>query len=352
MKIFMIPRNHEYINRVVGGMKRRGVEVVLLKPFHYSTPSNLLRMLMERGRGCDLVHVHWLYIFPHRLVMEFFSSWTRMLGIKVIWEVHNILPHNWTESDRTISRRFVERADGLILHDRQDLDRIRELLCIDPVKPHVVAPHGNFIGSYRNDMTRDAARSKLGIGMDEKVLLCFGFIRKNRGYEYLMDALERTEGISLVIAGRIEDKDVHREIVRRADGNPGVRIFTGWIPDDDVQLYFNACDVVVLPYTEITTSGVLPLAYSFGKPVITTSIGGMNNMVTRKTGRVVPPKDSARLAEAIRGIFCENTEEMGKFAFLFAEENLSWDRNIDAMIDLYGRVRGESRPNGATGNRR
>jgi beta-1,4-mannosyltransferase len=338
MKIFMIPKNHEYINKLTRGLERIGVEVMLLKPFHYSSMTNLFKLIRYGGRGYNLIHVHWLYIFPHRLVMKLFTRLTRLLGVKVVWEVHNILPHGWREIDRKISREFLENADGLILHSRQDLERIRESLGVDPGQPYIVVPHGNFIGSYRNDIGREAARNRLQIDPGENVLLCFGFIRKNRGYECLLDAMERVGNIALVIAGRIEDKDVYQEIVRRAKDNPKVRLFTGWIPDDDIQVYFNACDVVVLPYTEITTSGVVPLAYSFGKPVITTSIGGMTEIVSEETGKLVPPGDSDRLALAIREIFGEDYEKKGKFAYRFAEENLSWDRNIEAMVGLYGLV--------------
>lgn len=339
MKIFMIPRNHEYVNRLTRGLEGKGVEVIRLKPFHYSSIGNLIKMIRHGRRGFDLIHVHWLYIFPHRLVMKFFTGLTRRLGVKIVWEVHNILPHRCREIDRRISREFLENTDGLILHSRGDLDRIRETLDVDPRQPYIVVPHANFIGSYRNDIDRLAARTRLQIRPGEKVLLCFGFIRKNRGYECLLDAMERTENAILVIAGRIEDKEVHQEIVRRTKDNPKVRLFTGWIPDDDIQVYFNACDVVVLPYTEITTSGVVPLAYSFMKPVITTSIGGMKEIVTPETGKVVPPGDAGRLADAIRAIFLEDYENMGKFAYRFAEENLSWERNIDSMIRFYDRVR-------------
>ena len=338
MKIFMIPKNHEYVNKLTRGLERKGVEVMQLKPFHYSSLTNLFKLFLYRGRGFNLIHVHWLYIFPHRLVMKFFTRLIRLLGVKVVWEVHNILPHGWREIDRKISREFLVNADGLILHSRQDLERIRESLGVDPGQPYIVVPHGNFIGSYRNGIGREAARHRLQIDAVEKVLLCFGFIRKNRGYDCLLDAMERVENIALIIAGRIEDKDVYQKIVRRAKDNPRVRLFTGWIPDDDIQVYFNACDVVVLPYTEITTSGVVPLAYSFSRPVITTSIGGMTEIVSEETGKLVPPGDADRLAQAIQEIFGEDYEKMGKFAYRFAEEKLSWERNIESMMGLYEMV--------------
>jgi len=340
MKVFMIPRNHEYINRLTRGLEGKGVEVIRLKPFHYSSLNNLAKIIWYGGRrGYDLIHVHWLYIFPHYLVMKFFTRLTRFLGIKIVWEVHNILPHRYREIDRKISREFLRSASGLILHSREDLERIRETLGVDPHQPCIVMSHGNFIGSYKNDIDRETARSRLHIGSREKVLLCFGFIRKNRGYEYLIDAMERTEGISLIIAGKIEDKDVYREIVHRTRDNPKVRIYTGWIPDDEVQLYFNACDVVILPYTKITTSGVVPLAYSFSKPVITTSIGGMKDIVNQETGVIVPVGDSVRLSEAINAIFREDYKKMGKSAYLYAERNMSWDRNVEAMHDFYEKIR-------------
>lgn len=334
----MIPRNHEYVNKLRHHLRSKGVTVVLLKPFHYSSLNNILKIIYHRIKGSRIIHVHWLYIFPHELVMRCFCVFAESMNMKIIWEVHNILPHGYKEIDRTISRTFFHRADGIVFHSHEDVGRIKDLLGVDSDKPYIVMPHGNFIGSYRNDTEKQAARSLLQIDPGAKVLLCFGFLRKNRGYDCLLDAVERIRNVILILAGRVEDKEVHRELVRRTKDQPNVRLYTGWIPNDDVQIYFNACDVVVLPYSEITTSGVAPLAYSFKRPVITTSIGGMKEIVTEETGMIVPPKDPRALAAAIESVLKKDYVGMGENAYRFAVEKLDWGKNVEKLIAFYGAV--------------
>jgi glycosyltransferase involved in cell wall biosynthesis len=102
-----------------------------------------------------------------------------------------------------------------------------------------------------------------------------------------------------------------------------------------VQVYFNACDFVVLPYTEITTSGVIPLAYAFSRPVITTDIGGLRDVVNKETGILVPVADAHALRGAMERLFVADLEKMGRDAHDFAEKEFSWESNAQKIKRLY-----------------
>ena len=188
MNVLMIPQNHEYIRRLKSSLEGMGVNVKVLRPFHYATLTNLIQMLLFRVKGYKIVHVHWLYIFPAGIVMKWFYYFCKMLNIKIIWEMHNIVPHHYKEKDRGMSKWFYEKCDGVIFHSESDIHRSREILGTDVEKRKVVVPHGNFNGSYLNTVSGEEARKALGISEDKKVILCFGFIRENRGYEYLIEA--------------------------------------------------------------------------------------------------------------------------------------------------------------------
>jgi glycosyltransferase involved in cell wall biosynthesis len=209
------------------------------------------------------------------------------------------------------------------------------MLKTDASKVNIVIPHGNFNGSYENRISKEEARKRLSIPNEKRVILCFGFIRRNRGYEYLLEATENMENIEVVIAGKMLEKNVYEELLACVKTRKDVRIYGGFIPDNEVQVYFNACDLVVLPYTEITTSGVIPLAYSFSRPVITTDIGGLRDVVNKKTGILVPVADAHALRGAMERLFVADLEKMGRDAHDFAEKEFSWESNAQKIKRLY-----------------
>lgn len=334
-KIFFIPRNHEYVRRLKQHLEKAGVRVVLLKPFHYSSFTNLLKIIFLRLKGYRIIHVHWLYIFPFGSVMKGFYYFCKSLGIKVIWEMHNILPHGYAESDKKQCRWFYEKSDAIIYHSGHDIQRAKDLLGTNTDKIHTVIPHGNFIESYENTISKEKARNNLNIPDHSRTLLCFGFIRKNRGYEYLLEAVKDMENTTVVIAGKLEDKDVYRNLLVYEKRFPQLRLFVKWIPDEEIQYYFNASDIVVLPYTDITTSGVIPLAYAFSRPVITTNIGGLRDIVNKDTGIIVPARDVEALRNAIENIFSRDLLSMGKCAYEYSRKEFSWERNVQKIKELY-----------------
>jgi len=335
IKVFMIPKNHEYINRLKSSLEKIDVNVEILKPFHYSSLMNIIKMLFFRIKEYRIIHVHWLYIFPFGFIMKWFYCFCKILGIKILWEMHNILPHHYKEIDRKNSRWFYEKSDAIIFHSRNDISRTKKLLKTNIDKIHVVIPHGNFDGSYENNISQENARRILDIPDNKKVILCFGFIRKNRGYEYLLEAAKDMKDTIVIIAGKKDDKDAYLNLLNYEKQMSNLKLFIKWIPDREVQIYLNACDVMVLPYTHITTSGVIQLAYAFSKPVVTTSIGGLTDVVNSNTGILVPPNDIDALRKAIERIFSMDLEAMGRYAHEYAKKEFSWELNAQKIKELY-----------------
>lgn len=331
----MIPKNHEYIRMLKSSLEHAGVKVQILKPFHYSTFTNIVKMVFFRIKGYKIIHVHWLYIFPFALIMKIFYLFCSCLGIKIVWEMHNIVPHKYDQSDIDNYSWFYEKSTAVIYHSSSDVERADEYLKTRSKKKHIVIPHGNFNESYDNRISKKDARRILNIPDNKKVILCFGFIRKNRGYEYLVEATKNMHDSVVIVAGKIMHKDVYENIIEYEKKIPNLKVVAKWIPDNEIQVYFNACDIVVVPYTEITTSGVIPLAYAFSRPVITSKIGGMNDIVNERTGILVPPKDSHMLRLAIERIFSMDIESLGRSAHEFARKELNWESNAQKIKELY-----------------
>jgi glycosyltransferase involved in cell wall biosynthesis len=149
-----------------------------------------------------------------------------------------------------------------------------------------------------------AARERLGLPRDRAVVLFFGLIRPYKGLVYLIEAMPqvlRRIDCSLLVAGEFyDDKSKYTNLIERHGLQARVRIEDKYINNEDVGLYFGAADVVVLPYIEASQSGIVPIAYGFNTPVISTRVGGLPEAVTDgKTGFLVEPGDAGQLAETI-----------------------------------------------------
>lgn len=331
----MIPRSHTYVRELKRYLQQSDVAVVALQPFHYAAPINIIKLIGCRITGCQIIHVHWLYSFPFGFIMKAFYYFCRFLRMKIVWEMHNIVPHNGDASERTLSCWFYERVDAIIFHNQDDIARSKKLLLSSVEKKHIVIPHGNFHEAYENTISKKEARDQLNIAQNRRVVLCFGILRNYRGYEYLIEVAREMSGVDILVVGQKHDQSVYDYLINAQKTLPNLRIITGWIPDNEVQIYFNASDIVVLPYTEITTSGVTLLAYAFSRPVISTDVGGMKEVVNEKIGLLVPPRNGVALKEAIDKMFAMDYETMGKNAHEYAEKECSWATNVQKIKALY-----------------
>lgn len=170
----------------------------------------------------------------------------------------------------------------------------------------------------------------------QKFVLFFGRVGRYKGIEDLFAAIRKLRDQSdarFVIAGR------HLYPVRvPADISDRVTMLKGYIQDDVLRYLFRHCQLVVLPYRNATQSGVLMIAYAFGKPVIATQTGGMPEMICHgETGIVVPPRDAEALSRGIVDLLGapERLAAMGKKAVEFGARNYSWDKIALATFGVY-----------------
>ena len=124
------------------------------------------------------------------------------------------------------------------------------------------------------------------------MFLFFGFVRPYKGLHVLLDTwggvVERVPDARLVVAGEFyADEDALR--AQAAPLGDSVRFDAAYIPDDRVGLYFSAADAVVQPYVTATQSGVAQIAFGYGRPVITTDVGGLAETIPLPSDDVTPP---------------------------------------------------------------
>lgn len=334
-----------YISNLSQALRGQGVEL-------FESPSPLTQkwVLDNRGR-IEILHFNWpSYYYAAPEIEEAINGlllFVRAIslaiesGYHIVWTVHNVISHDirQVEVDHLGKVVLARLADALIIHSECTRDRLRQFFDRGGDRVYLI-PHGHYIDSYPNSLSRGQARARLGLGDDDFVYLFFGYVRPYKGLAGLIEAFKGQQGkhLRLVIAGHPHPPGYVAELVGHVGSDPRIRLDTRLIPVPDVQVYFQAADVVVLPFANILTSGSAILALSFGKPLIAPRMGGIPELVSKEMGLLYDPLNQAALAQALahaRDGF--DLESAGRAAYAKAL-TLDWESIGRQMIGVYNRV--------------
>jgi glycosyltransferase involved in cell wall biosynthesis len=287
----------------------------------------------------DLVILQWWvpYWTPSLAAISWLIK--RRTKMKLVYICHNVTPH---EESGTIDHRLawvvLRRGDAFIVHSEQDR---RKLLALLP-QPRVWRTNlPTYEVLQQLTTTSEQPQSiRRALNLDGKqVLLFFGFVRPYKGLEYLIQALplvrEQLPNAHLLIVGEFwTGKQAYLAYAQQAGVEEHITIVDQYVPNEDLPNYFDAADVVVLPYVSATQSAVVQLAFGFGKPVITTRVGGLHEVVQDGyNGLVVPPQNEEALAEAIVRYFKQSLGAAMR-DHIAAERGtgrFSWQEVVDAL---------------------
>ena len=272
--------------------------------------------------------------------------------VPVVCTVHDPVQHEGTPLAGRLFEEFAQRASVaqsriVIVHG----EKLKATLAAQsrlPADRIAVIPHGELSFYRRMAKAGSAPSDRQG-----KQLLFFGEVRKNKGLDYLIRAEPSISAgysdYSILVAGKFRDEPGNNlGYYRSLIGDPSRFSFMDrFIANDEVAGIFEACDIVVLPYTSASQSGILALAFGFGKPVIATDTGSLGEVLEHgRTGLLIPPRDERALAEAVLRLLRNDAErlELGRNAEEAARGPLSWDTIATQTLAVYTRAIGSSRP--------
>lgn len=269
----------------------------------------------------------------------------RRTGIRVVFLLDNVIAHEKYPLAGFLTRGALGQGHGFIAQSaqvRRDLEQV--LPGLDPRRV-VEAPHPTYDFGVpgRPRPTRGQARRDLGLPDGARIVLFFGFIKAYKGVMHLVDAApllkERYgDGLRVLVVGDVYgDRQPYLDRIEASGAADVISLVDGFVPDDRVEAYFVASDLVVLPYVSATQSGIVQIAYNYDRPVVTTDVGGLPEVVQDgRTGFLVPPGDAPALAAAIARFFDEDRAAAFGEAVALEKRKYSWDRMVDAIEELAG----------------
>jgi glycosyltransferase involved in cell wall biosynthesis len=256
---------------------------------------------------------------------------------KIVCIADNIIPHEKRFGDKPFTQYFVKPVDAFITMSEKVLTDLRFFVKDKPARMVLHPLYDNF----GEKVSKEVARQQLAIGNEQKIILFFGFIRKYKGLDILLDAMKILKhsqlsiaNCQLLIAGEFyEDRKVYDEQIEKLGIKDNLILRTNFIPDSEVKYYLCAADVVVQPYRNATQSGVTPLAYHFEKPMIVTNVGGLPLLVPDgKVGFVAEPNPGS-IAQKIIEYF-DKGEDYFLPHIIQEKKKLSWEKLTGTIFEL------------------
>ncbi len=288
----------------------------------------------------DAIVAQWWHPFFGPAYRGVIARLTRRVRLPVVFLCHNVFPHERHRLpgiDRlmtwSVSRTF-RHVNGFLAHSQELVDQLRKLRK-DAVVRRIFHPVYDFyphLGPQRAPADRPR-------------LLFFGNVRRYKGLEVFLKALgmvKREMAFEATVAGEFYiDQAPFKALAGRLGLDQSLVWTDHYIPNEDVPRIFEQADLVVLPYIEATQSGVVPLAYRFGVPVVASDVGGLAEVVQDgRTGYLVPSGNPEALAARIVQYFRENRRDEFEANIVQFREQLNWGQVVRSLVEVVQAVGG------------
>jgi len=255
--------------------------------------------------------------------------------IKIAGILHNVIPHENFPFQRTFLTSLFRKTDYPIVLSEKTLNEFRAL----NLPP---APHKLFHPVYDQpapDKPRSALRTELNISDDETVVLFFGLVRKYKGLDILIDALNGLDLEELKIRPLIVGEFYvnQNELLGRikADHKNRYIIIDRFITKHEVAKYLSISDVMVLPYRSASQSGILSNAINFKLPVIISNLPGlMEHVEENKTGLTFEKENVEDLRDKIKRFQSDNLAPQFRPNLEYLRNKLTWKIFKDRLLDI------------------
>lgn len=269
----------------------------------------------------DVIHLDWLHYFydadklSNMPLINTLASLLRallfcidiliisILKTQIVWTIHNKRPHKekYAALEAVLNIFIANIVDDITVKCcSAKRTIIKSHRIYSPSKISVI-PDGNYINYYDNNITKDTARDHLDID-NEFVYMFFGMIHPYKGVINLIDtfkSLSDKNNCELWIIGNPATDQIERDIYEKSKKSDHIHTQLAFIPDNRIQYYLNAADVLVFPYNNILNSGSVHLGLSFAKPIIAPQIGCIPATIPPENEMLYNPTDKNGLHDSL-----------------------------------------------------
>lgn len=264
-----------------------------------------------KAQNADIIIFDWWNPFfgpSHRVISSLIKKQYRN---KIVFITENVISHEARFVDRLLTKIGLKNADVFIA-----LSNVVENTLKNFTNKKIYKSALPIYGCYNLDKNIDVRKQKeiLSFSKDDDVLLFFGYVRKYKGLNILIDAfpaiLETNPKAKLLIVGEFYDSaDKYYQQIETLGIIDHVKVIQKFVPNEDVGKYYSIADIVILPYLTGTQSGVLNIAYGFGKPVIVTNVGGLaEDVIDNNTGYIIEPNNASEIVNSVKKFFNDRSK--------------------------------------------
>ncbi len=301
--------------------------------FDYISPRSwrkTARQLADRGEGGPLgLIVPWWTSFWAVPVRALFRHLARSSPrTRRVLLCHNLKDHESGVLNRFLTLGVFSAADAFVVHSEEN----REELARRFPRPVAAIP----LPALDPGEDRAAARRRLGV--EGPLALFLGLVRRYKGVETLLEAAPRIvaeSGARIAVVGEVFP-DASR-LVRLKEASPVARSILWkdqYVSEEEMGMWLAACDVVVLPYREISASAIAARAIGAGRPVAASAVGGLKEMIVPGiTGELFAPGDAGGLADSVGRILARGHAAYAPGLDRAARET-SWPRYAERILDF------------------
>lgn len=290
----------------------------LFKIFSYLYSQMLLLKYIAANKP-DVIHFQWFKVpgFDYRL-LRLIKKISRKST--VIFTAHNVLPHDAGKRYGRIYGKIYRALDAIIVHHVRSKSEISERFNIDSNKIKII-PHG-LLDIKANEARVEEIYKQIDV-KDRIVFSMLGTLNDYKGLDLVVRTwesfswLNTSKNMMLIIAGKGDESKVHS--LRKYEN---VMIVNKFLENDEFVAYLRRSDVILLPYREISQSGLLLTALNERKLVIVSDKGGLTEPFTiTNVGWILKDLSEESLNEAF--INAQNLLTNNKFSVI---ENTDWKK--------------------------
>ncbi len=281
-----------------------------------------------------IVAIYWMpFLAPALGTIGYLARGSK---IKTIGLCHNIIPHEAQPGSILLSHYFLSAMSANVVLSRVVEQELKTLL---PGRP-CQRIHHPLLTLFPTRLTPAQARQQLGIPSQQPLLLFFGYVRPYKGVDLLICALPQVKDlfpeVQLLVVGEFYESEAkYHDLIEKNRLEQSVTLLNRYVPVEEVEIYFQAADAVVLPYLSASQSGIIQIAYHFNKPVVTTPVGGLPEFVEPdKTGIIIEKTTADSLAAGIIRLLSLRSKVDFAHHIKIFKQQFSWQRQAEAIEEL------------------